>query len=238
MNNFLTNQNHLILTYIKNADNYYKTQRKSIILNGNILHSISPIIGGGATGGGCGHHHSTARRMTTANTLSGNQLSVYVQDNQHYFTCPGAGGSGNMLKTSNTNNNLNANNNSTNNIMFNNNNNNNPRGSTISSTLTNHRSSYIGDEEHYHLQQQYFATTGRKDTIISIGKNFQIQFKSPSTHCLSWRYRTGLEKFLLFLLMASLVFLLVYIYLPYFYSHHNQINVCTSMECVKTGKLF
>lgn len=88
------------------------------------------------------------------------------------------------------------------------------RGSTISS-MTNHRSSYIGDEEHYHLQQQYFATTGRKDTIISIGKNFQIQFKNPSTNWFSWRYRTGLEKFLLFILFVSLIIFLAYIYLPY-----------------------
>nr|XP_046909765.1 neprilysin-1-like [Dermatophagoides farinae] len=101
--------------------------------------------------------------------------------------------------------------------------------------MTNHRSSYIGEEEHYHLQQHYFATTGRKDTIISIGKNFQIQFKSPSTHCLSWRYRTGLEKFLIFLLFASIIILLAYIYIPYLYGNSNEIQVCTSMECVKTS---
>ncbi|KAH9413417.1 Membrane metallo-endopeptidase-like 1 [Dermatophagoides pteronyssinus] len=109
------------------------------------------------------------------------------------------------------------------------------RGSTISS-MTNHRSSYIGEEEHYHLQQHYFATTGRKDTIISIGKNFQIQFKSPSTNCLSWHYRTSLEKFLLLSLLLLLLFiLLAYIYIPYLYGNSNEIQVCTSMECVKTS---
>ena len=110
------------------------------------------------------------------------------------------------------------------------------RGSTIS-LMTNHRSSYIGEEEHYHLQQHYFATTGRKDTIISIGKNFQIQFKSPSTHCLSWRYRTGLEKFLIFLLFASIIILLAYIYIPYLYGNCKCLFVCVCV-CYFSGFFF
>lgn len=82
------------------------------------------------------------------------------------------------------------------------------------STMTNHRSSFIGDEEHYHLHQQYLATSGRKDTIISIGKNFQIQFKSPSTSGLSWQHRTRLEKFLIFILISILFVFMAYLYFP------------------------
>ena len=81
-------------------------------------------------------------------------------------------------------------------------------------TTTAHRSSYIGDDEHTHLHQQYLATTGRKDTIISIGRNLQIQFRSPSTSGLAWRYRTRLEKFLLFLLTAFGVIAFSYFFIP------------------------
>ncbi|UXI15420.1 Pre-mRNA-splicing factor 38A [Sarcoptes scabiei] len=108
------------------------------------------------------------------------------------------------------------------------------RGSTISS-MSNHRSSYIGDEEHLNLQQQYFATTGRKDTIISIGKNLQIQFKSPSTNCLSWRYRTCLEKMFIFFFLAFAIFFIAYFYFPYFQNKDNENRLCTTMECVKTA---
>lgn len=131
------------------------SQRTSVILNGNILHSISPIP------------------PTRPPVPSGSrQLSIHVQDGNTL------GGSVNFADSRCLSSTLK------------------PRGSTMSS-MTNHRSSYIGDEEHYHLHQQYLATSGRKDTIISIGlfvcfsafnsllisyfwnigKNFQIQFK-------------------------------------------------------------
>lgn len=147
------------------------TQRTSIILNGNILHSISPIPPGRPPAPSGSH-----------------QLSIHVQDNAMT-------GSVNFADTRCLGSTLK------------------PRGSTMSS-MTNHRSSYIGDDEHYHLHQQYLATSGRKDTIISIGKNFQIQFKSPSTSGLSWRHRTRLEKFLFFLVTAILIMNFAYFYIP------------------------
>lgn len=147
-------------------------QRTSIILNGNILHSISPIAPGRPPAPGGSHQ----------------RLSIHVQDSDMR-------GSVNFGDTRILGSSLK------------------PRGSTISS-MTNHRSSYIGDDEHYHLHQQYLATSGRKDTIISIGKNFQIQFKSPSTSGLAWRYRTRFEKFLLFLLIAIFVVIFAYFYIP------------------------
>lgn len=156
--------------------------RTSIILNGNILHSISPLPPGRppAPGGGGG--------LTPTQNLS-----IHVQDASHLtgsvnfadVRCLGPGPS--SLK---------------------------PRGSTMSTMSTAHRSSYIGDDEHTHLHQQYLATTGRKDTIISIGRNLQIQFRSPSTTGLAWRYRTKLEKFLLFLLTVLGVVVFSYFFIP------------------------
>ncbi|KAJ6219511.1 hypothetical protein RDWZM_005323 [Blomia tropicalis] len=168
------------------------SQRTSVILNGNILHSISPIP------------------PTRPPVPSGSrQLSIHVQDGNTL------GGSVNFADSRCLSSTLK------------------PRGSTMSS-MTNHRSSYIGDEEHYHLHQQYLATSGRKDTIISIGKNFQIQFKSPSTSGLSWSSRTRLERFLLFVLVAMIVVMLAYIYIPVPIDEANR-QPCTTMECVKTA---
>ena len=188
-------------------------QRTSIILNGNILHSISPI---------------PPRRPPIPS--GSHQLSIHVEDS-------GLSGSVNFADTRFLGNSLK------------------PRGSTMSN-MSNHRSSYIGDEEHYHLHQQYIAANGRKDTIISIGKNFQIQFKSPSTSGLSWKYRTRLEKFLLFFLIAIFIVIFAYFYIPlpieegrnlfqlkwmtsnkvgHLDIADNTPKTCTSMECVKTA---
>ncbi len=164
--------------------------RTSIILNGNILHSISPLPPGRppapGNSGGCLTPTNLSIHVQDASQLTG---SVNFADVRCLATPGGVGGGcGSSLK---------------------------PRGSTMSTmTTTAHRSSYIGDDEHTHLHQQYLATTGRKDTIISIGRNLQIQFRSPSTSGLAWRYRTRLEKFLLFLLTAFGVIAFSYFFIP------------------------
>lgn len=81
---------------------------------------------------------------------------------------------------------------------------------TIStSTMTNYQRSSYTEEEHLRLQQQYLQ--GRKETIISIGKNFHIQIKSPSTKLFLWKDRTSLEKCLILTIACLLLFCSIFL---------------------------
>jgi hypothetical protein len=98
-----------------------------------------------------------------------------------------------------------------------------PKVNTIStSTMTNYQRSSYTEEEHLRLQQQYLQ--GRKDTIISLGKNFHIQIKSPSTNIFQWKERTCLEKFLIFTITCLLLFCCIFLLISYNIDDQKGLN--------------